>query len=81
MITTENFHKLIHRAIGKRMMSAAKIYQAMIRSNARIIILKYDYLENLDEISTNDDIDFHDGQEWITIFTYDKKGIAPDYGR
>ncbi len=81
MISTEDFHQVIFRAIGKRMMAVGKKYSGMVRSEGRFIHLFYDEIETFNEISENDDIDIHDGEEWITVFAYDKNGIAPDYGR
>ncbi len=81
MITTENFHALIHRAIGNRMMSVGKKYSEMVHSKGRFMHLLYDEIEIFKEIAENDDVDIHDGEEWLTVFAYDKNDLAPEYGR
>ncbi len=81
MISTDDFHAIVQRAIGSRMMTVGQKYSGMVHSERRFIHLKYDEVETFEEVAKVDDIDIHDGQEWITIFAYDKNGNAPDYGR
>ena len=72
-MTTDEFHRRVVAAVGTNM---PMLGRKLFLGEERYVHLKYTEIETFDPFE-HKEIDYDDGQEWITVFVYDEDGSPP----